>query len=309
MLRFVALLFASLAAGAPSAPAHARLQAPAAQVPATPATSPRAGSPDNPLLARWAGPFGGVPPWDAVKPELFPPAFAAALAEERVEVAAIAAPSRATHLREHHRRPAARRPDTGSPRATVRRHDDEHELAAIQALDREWSPKLAAASDEIAFNDELFARIEAVLRRWTRAALAPEQQRLTALDLRPLRAAGAKLDARSRRRSSGRSTRSSPGCSPTSATRCSPTRTPGSCSRARADLAGLPASLRRRGQGRRRRAQARRQVGGRQHALERRSVPDRSRPAATCARRSGRRSRAAATTATRTTPTRRSRAS
>lgn len=35
----------------------------------------------NPLLAPWTGPYGGVPPWDKVKPELFPAAFEAALAE------------------------------------------------------------------------------------------------------------------------------------------------------------------------------------------------------------------------------------
>ena len=34
----------------------------------------------NPLLEKWSGPFGGVPPWQLVRPELFPPAFEAALA-------------------------------------------------------------------------------------------------------------------------------------------------------------------------------------------------------------------------------------
>src|SRR5436305_14650654 len=33
----------------------------------------------NPLLQPWSGPYGGVPPWDKVKPELFTPAFDAAI--------------------------------------------------------------------------------------------------------------------------------------------------------------------------------------------------------------------------------------
>ncbi|HVG73274.1 MAG TPA: hypothetical protein VM819_20340, partial [Vicinamibacterales bacterium] len=49
-----------------------------------------AGTP-NPLAAPWAGPYGGVPPWDFVRPEHFPAAFEAALAEERSEIAAVVA--------------------------------------------------------------------------------------------------------------------------------------------------------------------------------------------------------------------------
>jgi peptidyl-dipeptidase Dcp len=44
----------------------------------------------NPLVAPWIGPYGGVPPWDQAKPELFPAAFDAALAEQRAEIDAIA---------------------------------------------------------------------------------------------------------------------------------------------------------------------------------------------------------------------------
>ncbi len=45
----------------------------------------------NPLIRPWSGPYGGVPPWDLAKPELFPGAFEAALAEQRAEIDAIAA--------------------------------------------------------------------------------------------------------------------------------------------------------------------------------------------------------------------------
>ena len=64
-----------------------------------------------------------------------------------------------------------------------------------QALDREWQPKLAAASDEIAFNERLFTRIEAVHASLPTPALAPEQQRLTTLVYDSFVRRGAKLDA------------------------------------------------------------------------------------------------------------------
>ena len=45
---------------------------------------------DNPLLAPWDAPFG-APPFDRIRPEHFPPAFDAALALRRAEIAAIVA--------------------------------------------------------------------------------------------------------------------------------------------------------------------------------------------------------------------------
>jgi len=52
--------------------------------------APTANAAANPLLADWTGPYGGVPPWDKVKPELFPAAFTAALAERRADYRRIA---------------------------------------------------------------------------------------------------------------------------------------------------------------------------------------------------------------------------
>ena len=107
----------------------------------------------NPLIAPWTGPYGGVPPWDQAKPELFPEAFEAALAEQRAEINVIASdPSRAD-VRQHDRGAGALRTDAGSRRrvcsACCARTSSTPE---IQALDREWQPKLAAAEDAIVFN-------------------------------------------------------------------------------------------------------------------------------------------------------------
>jgi peptidyl-dipeptidase Dcp len=67
----------------------------------------------------------------------------------------------------------------------------------VQAVDREWSPKLAEAYDAITFNAPLFARIAAVYeaRQSVQPALTPEQQRLTQLTYERFVRDGAKLDA------------------------------------------------------------------------------------------------------------------
>ena len=45
----------------------------------------------NVLLQPWTGPYDGVPPWVKVRPELFKPAFKAAIDMQRAEIAAIVA--------------------------------------------------------------------------------------------------------------------------------------------------------------------------------------------------------------------------
>lgn len=130
----------------------------------------------NPLLAEWAGPYGGVPPWDKVRPELFPGALQAALDERRAEVARIADDPAAPTFA-----------NTVVPMQNVGARlnrvltlfgvmTSNMNSPAYQALDKEWSPKLAAAQDEISFDPKLFARIGAV--RQARAGLQPEQARL-----------------------------------------------------------------------------------------------------------------------------------
>jgi peptidyl-dipeptidase Dcp len=49
----------------------------------------------------------------------------------------------------------------------------------FQALEREWQPKLSAASDAIFMNEDLFKRIQAVNTSVAASNLAPDQKRLT----------------------------------------------------------------------------------------------------------------------------------
>ena len=134
--------------------------------------------PENILLADWTGPYAGVPPWDQVKPNLFPEAFQFAIDERRREVLAIANSSDAPTFEntvEALERAGERLDRVESLFGVMTQNLSTPEY---QALDKEWSPKLAAASDEITLNDRLFQRIKAVYQARANSGLDAKQQRL-----------------------------------------------------------------------------------------------------------------------------------
>ena len=147
----------------------------------------------NPLLSPWTGPYGGVPPWDKVKPELFPAAFAAALAERRAEYDRIANdPAKPTFANTFV--PMQNAGQTLNRVMTLFGvMTGNMNSPAYQALDREWSPKLAKASDEITFNPRLFARIEAIYKARDTSGLDAQQKRLVTRTYDSFVRQGAKL--------------------------------------------------------------------------------------------------------------------
>ncbi|NJD09038.1 MAG: M3 family metallopeptidase [Gemmatimonadetes bacterium] len=162
----------------------------AAQNPPAPATAAA-----NPLLAVWAGPYGGVPPFDVARPELFPEAFAQGIELRRAEIRRIvenpAAPSFANTI--------VPLQDAGRELQRVNTLfgviTSNVNTPAYQALDREWSPRLAAAADEITFNEPLFARIHAIYEQRQQAGLTAEQVRLVERTHANYLRAGAQLNA------------------------------------------------------------------------------------------------------------------
>jgi len=154
----------------------------------------------SPLLAPWPGPFGGVPPWDQVKAADFPAALSAAIAEFRHEIDAIAHNAAA---------PTFENTLVALERAggTLRRVQAMFDLyranlatPEVQALDLEWSPKLAAVVDEIRFNEALFARIAAVHDSAEKAKLDPVDARLLERVYQEFVRTGARLDAAGKKR-------------------------------------------------------------------------------------------------------------
>jgi peptidyl-dipeptidase Dcp len=141
-------------------------------------TAARAPVPNNILLAEWTGQYDGVPPWDQVKPTLFPEAFQYSIDERQAEVLAIANNPAAPTFQN----------TVEALEKTGERLDRVLSLFGVmtsnmttpeyQALQREWSPKLSAASDEIFQNERLFQRIRAIHSARQNSGLDASQQRL-----------------------------------------------------------------------------------------------------------------------------------
>ncbi|MBK9031363.1 MAG: M3 family metallopeptidase [Myxococcales bacterium] len=168
---------------APNSEAYAAARAEAARL--------RPAADQHPLLAPWTGPYGGVPPWDKLDVKQVPSAFTASLALLEAEVAVIAEdPAPATFAN-----------TIAALEGAGRHHDRIDTLFSVmtsnlsnpevQAVDKEWSPKISAAFDRINFNAKLFARISAVYAG--RASLTPEQARLVTLRHDRMVRAGAQL--------------------------------------------------------------------------------------------------------------------
>ena len=148
---------------------------------------------EDPLLAPWQGPHGGVPPWDKLKADAFAKAFEVGLALQLAEVETIAEdpdPPTFDNLiapLEHSGRHAGRAETLFGVMA------GSLSTPEVQAVDKQWSPKIAAARDKITFNDKLFARLTQVYAG--RERLDPEKRRLVELRYERFVKAGAKLSA------------------------------------------------------------------------------------------------------------------
>jgi len=131
----------------------------------------------NVLMEEWSGPYGGVPPWDRVKSAYFSEALESALAERHaaaVHIARNPEPPTFENTVEALER-AGCSCDRILPVFNVMRLNMSN--ADYRALDREWQPRLAAATDAILFMPGLFDRIQAVHESLAQARLRPEPVR------------------------------------------------------------------------------------------------------------------------------------
>jgi peptidyl-dipeptidase Dcp len=159
----------------------------------TPATAPAA-VPGNILLGDWTGAFGGVPPWDKIRPALFPEAFQFGIDEQRREYLAIAnnpAPPTFANTIEAMEKAGQR---LGRVQAVFGVYDSNLSSPEVQAIDKEWSPKLTAANDEIILNRPLFQRVETLYNNRASLGLDAKQTRLLERTYEYFVRNGAKLD-------------------------------------------------------------------------------------------------------------------
>jgi peptidyl-dipeptidase Dcp len=132
---------------------------------------------DNPLLQPWTAPFG-LPPFEQVAAAHFAPAFEVALATHRAEIESIARDAAA--------------PTFANTVAALDRSGRElsriellfwnlaasETSPALQAVEREWAPRLAAHHNAIRLHPQLFDRLDRLHRRRGDPGLVPEELRL-----------------------------------------------------------------------------------------------------------------------------------
>ncbi|RGP38384.1 M3 family metallopeptidase [Pseudotabrizicola alkalilacus] len=141
----------------------------------------------------WTTPFG-LPPFDLIRDEDFAPAFDAALAEARTNIAAIAdnadAPTFANVI------DALELAEGGLDRVAGVFYNlagaDSNE--AREALMRDLAPKMSAFSSEVSNNKALFARIESLWATRDALDLTPEQMRVLTLYRQMFVRSGAQLE-------------------------------------------------------------------------------------------------------------------
>jgi len=131
----------------------------------------------NPLLAPWTGPYGGVPPFDRARVEQLQPALEEGMRLQLVEIERIAtdpaAPTFDNTIAAMER--TGRTLDRVSTIYGI--YGSTLNDEAVQAVEREMAPRLAAFSDQITQNPKLFERIANVYERRENSGLTPEQDR------------------------------------------------------------------------------------------------------------------------------------
>ena len=132
---------------------------------------------ENPFFEIWDTPFG-MPPFDRIRPEHFPAAFDRGMDEQIAEIAAIVAspspPSFGDTIEALER--SGRLLDRVS--RVFSNLDSSNTSPALEAVARDYAPKLARHQTRIALDPGLFARIADLHARRSELGLAEDQMRL-----------------------------------------------------------------------------------------------------------------------------------
>src|SRR5258706_368196 len=132
---------------------------------------------ENPFFEAWNTPFE-LPPFDRIRPEHFPPAFDLGMAEHAAEIAAIAgagAPPDFANTVEALERSGRLLRRVGRVFSNL---TSSATNAALDAIDRDYAPRLAAHRIKIMLDPALFARVDALWRERDTLGLAIDQRRL-----------------------------------------------------------------------------------------------------------------------------------
>ncbi len=156
--------------------------------------------PGQVLLAPWAGPHGGLPPFGRFQAADLAPALQQAITLYRAELAAITHNPQAPNFDNTVAALENAGRAYGRVLAMYYVHASTLNDAAMQQIERDSAPLLAAMDDEITHDAALFRRIQAVDAQRSSAGLSAEQQRLVWYYQRRHARNGAALDAASKAR-------------------------------------------------------------------------------------------------------------
>ncbi|WP_342360305.1 M3 family metallopeptidase [Terrarubrum flagellatum] len=154
---------------------------------------------DNPLLQRWTTSFE-APPFESINTEHFAPAFDAALREHDSEIDAIARnaePSTFSNTMDALERSGHALDKTASVFFNL---TSAHTNEAMQAIERDMAPKLAAHWSAISMRADLFARVDDLFMRRGALGLTTEQMRALEKSHRGFVRSGARLDEAGKKR-------------------------------------------------------------------------------------------------------------
>ncbi len=154
---------------------------------------------DNPLLGEWTTPYG-VPPFDLIRVEHFLPAFEQGMSLMNAEIAAVTASDEEptfenTILAYDEAGRSLERTSLVFGMLCAAETDD-----AMQALQEELMPRLAAHADRIRLDERLFSRVKSVYDRRASLGLDAEQLRLVEKIYEGFVRSGALLDAEKKAR-------------------------------------------------------------------------------------------------------------
>ena len=152
------------------------------------------------LLVPWDGPLGGVPPFERATPELIEEAYRAAIERKRAELRAIAGnPEPPTFANTVEALEDAGR-ELRRVHCLYQVFSNTLSVGAMPAIAQRLAPLQPALDDEIAHDERLFRRIEAVYRARDFDGLDGEQKRLVEVVRRRLLRAGAALPPENKQR-------------------------------------------------------------------------------------------------------------
>jgi peptidyl-dipeptidase Dcp len=132
---------------------------------------------DNPLLETWETPFG-LAPFDRIRPAHFAPALAEAMRRHLAELDAIAGNAEPATFANTVAAFDASGADLSRIAAVFHNLCKSETSPALQAVEREMAPRLAAHASAVHLHEGLFRRIEALHVNRDSLGLAPEERRL-----------------------------------------------------------------------------------------------------------------------------------